>query len=640
MTNRTIVTGAAGVIGHRLVNSLVARGDSVRAIDLRPRPRQMERSVDYVQAELTDGGAEAIRAFNPTTIFHLAGASERDLQERGDWRPQGRDGVSASASVLAAAESCVNLRRYVFASSYLVYNPELQLSGSPGSIPRVLVESEPASPRTVAGVAKLLHELELDLVSSQSQNFSSISARIFRVYALDSGDDVGECVRAALRGEELQVHGADRPFDYVSADDVADGLIRLADSDATGVVNLGSGQARPLSDVIATLRGHFPDLKVVDLGGTDDFEGCEAGVERLRELTGWTPRTSLEEGVQRMVEAGTANAEDAAVRDRSLPPERLNVLVSSAASKATVFDAMRRAQRSLHLEGEIWAGDAGPLIPAGVVADAVWQMPRISDLPVKDLVDFCQAHAIRMIIPTRDGELEYFAAHRESLFAAGIFVPIGSLESVLNCLDKVRTFEVLSSAGVATIPTATRLGDLAELTAASEQYVVKPRLGAGSVDAAIGIGGDRAEALLASGTDLVVQPFVAGQEYSVDQYVTRGGDLIGTVVRTRLLVKHGEAQITEVVVAPTISAVAQEAIAALGVTGHSVTQIIDSDVGPVVIECNSRIGGASNAAWTAGLRSIDAMCLEALGATIDDRLCGQSLVRSTRLVRDVATWLG
>jgi len=50
-----------------------------------------------------------------------------------------------------------------------------------------------------------------------------------------------------------------------------------------------------------------------------------------------------------------------------------------------------------------------------------------------------------------------------------------------------------------------------------------------------------------------------------------------------------------------------------------------------VLECNSRVGGASSGAWLNGLRTIDAMLLESLGealTSLSPRFEGTAVVRT------------
>ena len=189
---------------------------------------------------------------------------------------------------------------FVFASSYLIYDPALYTGV--GRL-KMLAEADPIRPRNLTGIAKYLAERELDFIQQGNPRFRAVSARIYRVYGRGSRDIVSRWVRAALAGEQLDAYGVDNQFDYIYAGDVADGLIELAESErATGIVNLGSGQPRAVADILATLKKHFPALRdAVRQGGHELREASGADMRRFHELTGALPKVSLEDGIGKLI---------------------------------------------------------------------------------------------------------------------------------------------------------------------------------------------------------------------------------------------------------------------------------------------------------------------------------------------------
>lgn len=129
-----------------------------------------------------------------------------------------------------------------------------------------------------------------------------MSARIFRVYGRGSRDVISRWVRAGLKDEPIEVYGRNNRFDYIFADDVAEGLIRLAESEAAqGVINLGSGVARSIADVVAILQIELPGLQVQDRRSDDMVEASCADMTLFQQITGWLPNTSLEEGIKQII---------------------------------------------------------------------------------------------------------------------------------------------------------------------------------------------------------------------------------------------------------------------------------------------------------------------------------------------------
>lgn len=636
MIRRVVVTGGAGVIGQTLVDSLVARGDSVRVIDRLPPPASMYGEVDYVQGDLNVLGPSVVSGYSPQVIFHLAATFERSEETPEFWLPNAQDNVAASVVVLEGALNSPQLERYVFASSYLTYDPDSYLFPEPPNRVTQLFENSPIRPRNACGAAKFLHETELALVTSGNERgFSAVSARIFRVYGPSSRDVVSRWIRSAVRNEPISVFGVESSFDYIFSGDVAQGLVRLADSDVSGIVNLGSGKSRSVREVIACLESHFPNLESGLHLPSDCYEASEANVDHLRNSIAWVPPTELEYGIARLVEHERDLNSVGRIEPRLRKAVSAGIFISSVGGKAHIVRGARSALECRNAHGTVWGGDSNPIASAAKLTDGFWRMPRVDSLDVGELIQFCQANSIRLIVPTRDGELSFYAANRDVLSSHGIFVPLGDSESIEVTQDKVLFARALESLGVPVVATGSVVS---EIDASNGQFVAKPRTGSGGIGVRLGLSKAQTESLLATVEGLIVQPYLLGDEYSVDSYIAQDGRLLGAVPRHRVSVVSGEARITIVVNRPEIAELGAQAAEACKLKGHVVTQIIDDGIQPRVIECNSRIGGASSASWVYGLRSIDAMLVESLGEEVQPFRTSYADLKMTRLPEDHFEW--
>ncbi|HEY9218024.1 MAG TPA: NAD-dependent epimerase/dehydratase family protein, partial [Phenylobacterium sp.] len=242
---RVFVTGGAGVIGDTLVRALHAEGANVLVGDLKPRPSDWPGDIAYRQGDLNDLQAWELAAFAPTVIFHLAATFERSVETFEFWDENFRHNLRLSHHLGGLMRGCAGLRRVVFASSYLVYDPDTYIFDHPADAPVILSEEHRIQPRNLCGGAKLIHELELSFLQHFDQTqFTAAAARIFRSYGRGSRDVISRWVRAALKGEPIDVFNPEGLFDYVYADDVAEGLLRLGLSDHVGALNLTRGRAR------------------------------------------------------------------------------------------------------------------------------------------------------------------------------------------------------------------------------------------------------------------------------------------------------------------------------------------------------------------------------------------------------------
>lgn len=299
---KIFVSGGAGVIGTVLVDMLLAEGAQVFVGDLKKQPAAFKGKVSYREGDLNSLTKKELLAFAPQLYFHLAATFERSTESYDFWEENDRHNTRLSHHLLDLIRECPALERIVFASSYLIYDPAQYLFDKPRAAPVSLKESSPLQPRNLCGMAKYYHEKELEFIESFSNGRLSVaSARIFRSFGRGSKDIVSRWVRALLNQEPIEAFALEGLFDYIYADDAARGLMKLAESQASGVFNLGSGRARRVQEVIEMLKKHFPlmDLRLKD--SAIPYEASQADMSRFKAVAGWEPQVSLEEGIANIV---------------------------------------------------------------------------------------------------------------------------------------------------------------------------------------------------------------------------------------------------------------------------------------------------------------------------------------------------
>lgn len=300
---RVIVTGGAGVIGKELIKQLELLGSHILCLDITQKPNEISNAVEYTQIDLSNLEPESITSFEPHIIFHLAATFERTDETPEFWDENWKNNTLLSHKILDAANTCKNLEKFVFASSYLIFSPDFYLFKKPQPSSIKLKETDLVNPRNLCGAAKYYTENELEFMNKMHSTFISISARIYRVYGLGSRDIISRWVRMALSGEELIVFQKENMFDYIFAGDVAGGLIKLAERvNKSEIINLATGTTRRIEDVIRILNEQIPNIIIKDMGNSDFFEASCADISKLKKLTGWQPTVTLEEGITKIIE--------------------------------------------------------------------------------------------------------------------------------------------------------------------------------------------------------------------------------------------------------------------------------------------------------------------------------------------------
>lgn len=291
-----------------------------------------------------------------------------------------------------------------------------------------------------------------------------------------------------------------------------------------------------------------------------------------------------------------------------------NLLVTSAAAKIPLLQAALKAAQQIHPQCRVFAGDSNVQALSGYLVDDFWQMPPTQDIYLEALLQGCKERNIHLILPTRDGELLFWARHAEALKKAGIQVLVSSATSIERCLDKLAFSRFGQKHHLPFIPSYLQPND-----ALTDRWVVKERFGAGS--RSLGLNLSREEALVHA-QELeapIFQPFVAGKEISIDAWLDQAHRVKGLVPRYRELVSNGESQVTTTFRDPALEQQIQFILEQLQLSGPVVMQAILGEQQQLhIIECNPRFGGASTASIAVGLDSLYWSMQEALGVNLAD----------------------
>ncbi len=288
-----VVTGSSGFIGSRLAGLLGDAGVSVVGIDRRPpgpdAPPTIVDALDHPRPETRDALHEA------AVVFHLAGrpgvVGHGGTIERDRWR----DNVLATEQVLAVLRASTVL---VAASSSSVYGGAAFLGGRP----RPSRESDRVRPR--GGYARSKVELERRCFRRAGAGGRVTVVRPFTVAGEGQRPDmaVARWLRCVEAGRPVVVRGsAQRRRDVTDVDDVVRALVDLAHADPGGVVNVGTGRACTLAELVEAVelvvgRRARVRHRRAEVG---EVVATRADTTRLVELVGWEPRTDLVELVAR-----------------------------------------------------------------------------------------------------------------------------------------------------------------------------------------------------------------------------------------------------------------------------------------------------------------------------------------------------
>lgn len=305
---RILVTGAAGFLGSHLCERLLREGHYVIGMDnfitgsvdnlahLAGNPNFLFIRHDVANFIFVPGKIDAVLHFaspaspNPSSPL---GYTNLPIQTM-------KAGALGTHNTLGVARA--HKARYLLASTSEIY-------GDPLEHPQKETywgHCDPIGVRSVYDEAKRFAEA-LTMAYHRYHGIDTRIARIFNTYGprmrLDDGRVVPNFIQQAIRGEPLTVYGdgsQTRSFCYV--DDLIEGIYRLLFSDEHNPVNIGNPAettilefAHTINKIIGNTAGIV--FKPASRLG-DDPQRRQPDITRAKEILGWEPKISLEEGIR------------------------------------------------------------------------------------------------------------------------------------------------------------------------------------------------------------------------------------------------------------------------------------------------------------------------------------------------------
>jgi dTDP-glucose 4,6-dehydratase len=299
---RALVTGGAGFIGSHLCERLLSEGymvvcmDNLRTGSLETIAHlQQDADFDFVNHDVT------IYIDCPgklDEVYHFASpASPIDFERIPiPILKVGALGTYNALGLAKARGACLML-----ASTSEVYGDPLvhpQPESYWGNV-------NPIGVRGVYDEAKRYAE-SITMAYHRYHRVDTHIARIFNTYGPrmrpDDGRMIPNFISQALAGEPLTIYGdgsQTRSVQYV--DDLIEGIIRLMRSPERRPVNLGNPieyTVREVAELVLELSGSPSELVYKPLPEDDPKQRCP-DITRAREVLGWEPRVSAEEGLSR-----------------------------------------------------------------------------------------------------------------------------------------------------------------------------------------------------------------------------------------------------------------------------------------------------------------------------------------------------
>ncbi len=307
-SEKVLVTGAGGFIGHHLVKYLKDKGYWVRGVDIKEPQYEATKADDFLLLDLRrwENCLKATKGVDH--VYALAA----DMGGMGF--------ISAHHAEILHNNSLINIhtldaarengiKRYLYTSSACIYPEYLQTEANVKPLKEE--DAYPAQPQDAYGWEKLISE---HLCKHYRDDYG-IETRIVRFHNIfgplgtwEGGREkapAAMCRKVAMakltQKPEIEIWGdgeQTRSFCYI--DDCVEGIYKLMMSDFHEPLNLGQDRMvtiNELADMVAA-AAEFP-IQKKHIDGPQGVRGRNSDNTKLKQVLKWEPQISLEEGLQR-----------------------------------------------------------------------------------------------------------------------------------------------------------------------------------------------------------------------------------------------------------------------------------------------------------------------------------------------------
>lgn len=285
---RVIVTGATGFLGSAVVEMLIAHKIPTFGIARGGSP-------PFFGADISKSGTwqDEIINFAPTHVFHVAGSVAAD------------ESILQRANVITTRlliETLNAIRPWLLSvGSGAVYG-DVEAAKLP------VTEESSLNPLGAYARSKLAQEAEamrykgplclarLANLLGPSQSSRFVIGRLL--------NEISHASTAATPFQIIRMGNLDATRDFLNVRDAASALYSLAQSSATGIYNVGSGQETRLRDVVAMVKAlHGGDWEVIEEAAQlhNPIRRQALAIERIHRTTGWLPQHGIKDTIQSMV---------------------------------------------------------------------------------------------------------------------------------------------------------------------------------------------------------------------------------------------------------------------------------------------------------------------------------------------------
>ena len=306
-SKRVLVTGGSGLIGIPLVKKLQNIGADVRVVSLDDKA-PFDASVEFIKGDICNRDICERVLQDIQVVFHLAGIKGSIGVAQKKASTFLVKNIVMNTNIMEAARK-LQVERFLYASSICIY-PPAQVFEEKNAFTGLPHPSD-----KFGGMAKLVGEMQIEAYKLQYDLDNFLTVRPANTYGpYDNFNPVSALIIPALiyrvfeNENPLTVWGDGSAVrDFVYSDDVADFMIQMVEKNENTPLNVGSGEHFTIKSVAETVVKHAEKIFEKKIGikwDTTKPTGEKyrvTSIEEAKSILGWSPRVSLDAGIEKTV---------------------------------------------------------------------------------------------------------------------------------------------------------------------------------------------------------------------------------------------------------------------------------------------------------------------------------------------------
>ena len=305
MSNKkTILIGPTGFLGP----SFLKKNPSMLAVGRSSLPSYLNNSFFYIKDDLNFKELDNLEFDN---VIFLIGSSDHHILNASPSMALEKNVLALSRFLWYLKDSNRKVNKIINFTTMLQYDTK-----------RMILPCDESQPRNPYANNYVLSKFVSELITEQHRDqFSIIDVRISNVYGptkLMRPDIVPSVIWSLIAGKETSVWTKKPKRDFIFVEDAIDAVIKLLDTDYSGPVNLGSGISSSVNDIcikLESLSGMSIADQQISVPGHMEFV---QDISLIKSLIDWTPKKSLDEGLEITYNEMNSYFEDSKIRENIL----------------------------------------------------------------------------------------------------------------------------------------------------------------------------------------------------------------------------------------------------------------------------------------------------------------------------------